>query len=152
LRDHRGWDGRDDEIDAAAKQQLAQNETGLDGFTEADIIGNHQIDAWQLQCLAQRLELIRLGSDACPERRLKQVRVGCSDTAPAHCSGIGSEELRVVEALLADATPAGVFDYARVKLVFPKDRDRLALRVVVDGCGMDKTGFSQPRGLLDSFN
>ena len=66
LPEHRGRDGSDDEIDAAAEQQLAQDQTGLDGFAEADIVGDHQIDARQ-QPIRHALGALLLEQDRAAE-------------------------------------------------------------------------------------
>ena len=87
-----------------------------------------------------------------PERGLKEARIGRGDAAPADGSGIGREQLGVVEALLADAVPACVFDDPGVELVLPQHRDRLTLRIVVDAGGVDQGRLSQPRRLLDRLD
>ena len=38
------------------------------------------------------------------------------------------------------------------QLVFPKDRDRFALRVVIDAGGMHQRRFAEPRRFFDGFN
>jgi hypothetical protein len=47
LPQHRGRRCYDDEIDPSPQQQLTQDQAGLDRFTEADIIGDQQINPRQ---------------------------------------------------------------------------------------------------------
>ncbi len=111
-----------------------------------------QVDPRQLQRLAQRFELVGVEADAGPERRLKEARVGRRDAAPAHGAGVGGEEFRIVETLLADAAPAVVGDDPGVELVLPQHRNRLALRVVVDAGGAHKARVAKPRRSLDALD
>ena len=59
LPEHRRRRRDDDKIDAAAQQQLAQDQPGLDRLAEPDIVGDQEVDPRQLQRLAQRFELGR---------------------------------------------------------------------------------------------
>ncbi len=54
LQQHRGRSRDDDHLDAATQHQLLNDETGFHRLAEADIVGDQQIDAWQLQRLGQR--------------------------------------------------------------------------------------------------
>ena len=152
LPEHRRRCRDDDEIDALAQQELAQDQPALDRLAEPDIVGDQEVDAPQLQCLAQRLELIVFEADAGPERRLKQARIGRRDAAPAHGAGISGEHFRIVEALGADAAPAVVGDHAGVEFVLPEHRDQFALRVVVDAGGADQSCLAEPRRRLDALD
>jgi hypothetical protein len=138
LPKHRRRRRNDDKVDPAPQQQFAQDEAGFVRFAEADIIGDQEIDPRQYERFAQRFELISVEPDAGPERRLKEGRVGRRDAAPSHRAGIRREQLRVIERLLADAAPAGILDDPSVEFVFPQDRNRFALRVVIDSGGMDQ--------------
>ena len=152
LPEHRRRCRDDDEIDALAQQELAQDQPALDRLAEPDIVGDQQVDARQLQRLAQRLELIVLEADAGPERRLKEARIGRRDAAPAHRAGIGGKQFRIVEPVFADAAPAVVGDDPSVEFMLPEHRDRLALRVVVDAGGADQRCFAEPRRQLDALD
>ena len=52
LKRHRRWGRHDNEVDAAAKQQLAQDEPSLDRLSEADVVCDQKIDPRQLETWA----------------------------------------------------------------------------------------------------
>ena len=54
--------------------------------------------------------------------------------------------------LLADAPPAGIFEDPRVGLVFPQNRDKLTLHVIVDARGLHQGRVAQVRRFFDGFN
>ena len=152
MSEHRGRRCYDDEIDPSTQQQLAQDQAGLDRFPETDVIGDKQVDPRQQKRLAQRFQLVGIEADARSEWRLKEARVRRRNTAPAHRPGVGGEELWIIEALFADAAPAGVLDHPRVELVLPEHRHRLALCVVIDTSGMDQGCFACARRLLNALD
>lgn len=41
LQQHRRWRGDNDHLDPAPQQQLTRNEPSLDGFSQADVIGDY---------------------------------------------------------------------------------------------------------------
>ena len=94
LHEHGGRRGDHDQVDAPPQQQLADDEPGLDGLAETDVVGDQQIDARQPQRLAQRQELVGVEPDAGPERRLQQIAVGGGGGAPADRAQIARPEPR----------------------------------------------------------
>jgi len=52
------------EVDPLAEPQLLQHQTGLDGFAQADIIGNEEIGARQLEGAFERHQLMVQNLDA----------------------------------------------------------------------------------------
>ena len=54
--------GRQDEhsLNAPPQQKFAEDESSFDRFTQADVVGDKEIDAWHAQRLEQRHELIVL--------------------------------------------------------------------------------------------
>lgn len=106
----------------------------------AEVVGNYEIGARQLQRLTERHPLAGLGLDAGRKCWLK--RVSRADTRK-----------RIVWAEAPKASKRFLmtrgFDDASVELVLPDDRDRLALRSSFDPCGTYKGGLAQPRWVLD---
>ncbi len=51
-----------DEVDPLAEQQLLQDQAGLDGLAEADVVGDEQVGARQLERLLERRELVVHGA------------------------------------------------------------------------------------------
>jgi hypothetical protein len=45
LRCHRRRRGHDNQVNPPAQEQFANNEPGLDGFSQPDVIGNEEVDA-----------------------------------------------------------------------------------------------------------
>ncbi len=123
--------GDDNCLRLAAQQQLAGDETGLDGLAEPDVVGDEQVNARQPQRLAERLHLVGVNPDAGPERRLEQVGVGGGDAVPAQRVQERREAAGVVEAALGEVRPAFLREDPAVELVVPEDLQRPALRVVV---------------------
>ena len=76
----------DDEHGAGpvAQEQLLDDQPGLDGLAQADVVGDEQVDAGHLQRPDHRVELVVLDGDAGAERRLEGPAVGGGDGAPAH--------------------------------------------------------------------
>ena len=76
----------DDEHGAGpvAEEQLLDDQAGLDGLAQADVVGDQQVDAGHLQRPHHRVELVVLDRDARAERRLERPAVGGGDGAPAH--------------------------------------------------------------------
>src|SRR4051794_36062730 len=58
LPDHTGGRGDDHEIYAAPKQQLSENQSGLDRLPRPDVIRNQQVHARKAKRLPERQELI----------------------------------------------------------------------------------------------
>ena len=83
LIEHRGRAGDDNVLDAFAKEEFGGNEPGFDGFAEADVVGDEEIDAGQAESLAEGLELIGVELDPGSERRLEEAGIGRGDTMPA---------------------------------------------------------------------
>ena len=71
LAHHAGRSGNQDVVDAAAEQQLAHHQAGLDGFARAHVVGDQQVHASQPQRLAEREKLVGIEPDPGPEWRLK---------------------------------------------------------------------------------
>ena len=111
---YRGRTCYDDPVDAVAQQQFARDEAGLDGLAEPDVVCDEQVDARQPEGLAQRVELVGVYANARAKRRLKEIRVGCRDAVPRQRAEIGSEQSRIVEALVGDRGPAIVSEHADV--------------------------------------
>jgi hypothetical protein len=86
------------EVDPPSQQKFADHQRCLDGLTQADIVGNQQIHPWKAKGFTQRRQLIGIEADACAERGLEQVAVGCSGSAPFNGAKERREHLSVVSA------------------------------------------------------
>ena len=116
-----------------AQQQLLDDEAGLDGLAEADVVGEQQIRARRLQRPAQRLELVGLDVGAAAEGRLVRVGVGGGDRAPAHGVDERGEGVGVVEGLGVDGLGKALVGGDRVAdLELPDDAELLAEPVLVE--------------------
>ena len=82
LQQHRRRRGDDDHLDAAAQQHLSNDQAGFDGLAEADVVGNQQIDARQIERLRQRKKLVGIQPDAGAKRRLEQLPIRRGGGAP----------------------------------------------------------------------
>ena len=110
LQDHGRWRGNDDAPDPLAHKKLADNEAGFDRLAEAHVVGDEQVDPWQQQGLAQRLELVGVNPNARAIRRLKQFRIGRGDRVPAERPIVRGEPLRRVELPFGETGPIGLVD------------------------------------------
>jgi hypothetical protein len=71
LQEH-GWrTGHHDLAHLLAQQQLAGNESCFDGFPEADIIRDEEVDARQHQGFAERFELVGIQANTSAEGGLE---------------------------------------------------------------------------------
>ena len=114
-----------------AQQQLAFNQPGFDRLAQPDIIGDEQIDAGQEQGLTQRLKLVGIELDTCPERRLKQPGVRRRDAIPLQRVQIGRKKPWRIKPPLGHRLPRFPRDDLRVDLAFPQHLKRLPLVVIV---------------------
>ena len=131
LLQHGRGRGDDDCLRLLAKQQLAGDESGLDGLAETGVVGDEEVDAGHPERLPQRLHLVGVDLDAGPKRRLEQVRIGGGDAVPAQGVQEGAEVARRVEAPGADGAPRLLLEDAAVDLEVPVDLQGLPLGVVV---------------------
>ena len=129
-----------DRLCLLAKQQLTSNETGLDGFAEARVVGDEEIHARQAQRLAQRFHLVGVDLDAGSKRRLEEIRIGGGDAAPAQGVQEGAEVAGRVETPGADGAPRFLLQNAAVDLEIPIDLQGLPLGVVVGAREADARG------------
>ncbi len=142
LKEHGRRAGDDDFAGLLAEQQLAGDQAGLDGFAQADVIGDEEVDPRQAECLAERLELVGIEADPGAEWGLEQPRVRRGDAVPAEGVQVGGEEFRRVEPAFGDGFPGLAGDDLAVDLAFPEHLERLALGVVVDAREADERAFA----------
>ncbi|KPW47877.1 Unknown protein sequence [Pseudomonas syringae pv. antirrhini] len=60
------------------------DETGLNGLAQADVIGDEKIDAGHVDGTYQRVKLEILNADAAAERCLQKTSVGIGGSTPAN--------------------------------------------------------------------
>jgi hypothetical protein len=146
LRGHRRRARYDDVIDTTAQQHLPQDEAGLHGLAEADVIRDQQIDPGQPERFGERQELIGVEADAGAERRLEQVAVRRRRRAPGHRPQMGGENLGIVRAAPPNLLPEVVLDAAKVKLGFEHDAEAFALGIVINAGEVERAGAApRPR-------
>ena len=131
LLQHGRGSGDDDCLRLLAKQQLAGDESGLDGLAEAGVVGDEQVDAGHAERLAERLHLVGVDLDAGPKRRLEEVRIGGGDAVPAQGVQERAEMAGRVEAPAADVVPRLLLEDATVDLEVPVDLQGLPLGIIV---------------------
>jgi hypothetical protein len=81
---------------APAVEMLARSTAAL---AESDVIGDQQVDAWQIECLGERQKLVGVEPDAGAKGSLEQLSIGCRRGTPFGRSQIGAEALRPLECL-----------------------------------------------------
>ena len=64
LRNYGGGAGDDDAFDLLTHDHFAEDEAGFDGFAEADVVGDKEVDAGQLEGLAEGFQLVGHDLDA----------------------------------------------------------------------------------------
>ena len=69
---------------AVAQDEFLHDKTRLDGFAEADVVGDEQIDPRHRQRADDRIELVVVHFHAAAEGGLKRLIVGTGDRAPRH--------------------------------------------------------------------
>ena len=139
LQNHRRRRGNDDAPDALPHQELADDQAGFNGLAKANVVRNKQVHPRQQQRLAERLELIGVDLDAGPVRRLEQRGVGGGDGVPAERVVIGGKVARVVELSLGQLGPVLPRHALSVELLFPQNRQFLALGVVFKAREVDQS-------------
>ena len=123
---------RDDyRLDLLPQEKLARNQARFDRLAKAGVIGNEQAHARQPQRLAQRLHLVGVDLDACPERCLEEVRIGRRDAVPPQRVQEGGKLTGLVEAPRREIPPALLFQNPTVDLVIPPDLEHLALGIII---------------------
>ena len=87
--------GADDQDGAGAvpEQHLLDDQHCLDGLSQADVVGDEEVDTSHVDCAYQRVELKVLNADAAPERRLQKSSVSICGGAPSHCIQEGFERV-----------------------------------------------------------
>ena len=144
LEQHRRRASDYDFADLLAHQQLSRNQASLDGLSQADVIGDEEIHAWQAQGFPQRFELIGVEPDAGAKGRLQEAGVGGSDAIPAEGIEVGGEVLGRVEAALGKPCPFLAGQDSGVEFALPEHAELLPLRVVFDAGEFDERGVLRP--------
>src|SRR5439155_840361 len=67
---------------AVTNEQFLDDEPGLDGFAEADIIGDEKIDTRHVNRANNGIKLIALDGSAAAKRRLEEAAVGVRSRTP----------------------------------------------------------------------
>ena len=127
---HRRRGRNDDEIDPAAQQQLARDETRLDCLTEPHVVRDQEVDARKPQRLAKRQKLIGIQPNACPKRRLQQIAVSGCRRSPPYGPQVGRQHFGPVRKPLADIPPSVLVEHDGADFGIPEDLEPLALGVV----------------------
>ncbi|WP_372499932.1 hypothetical protein [Streptomyces sudanensis] len=92
-----GQSGGADDHDAAgpaAQEQFLDDEAGLDGLAEADVVGEEEVDAGGADGPGDRFQLVRLDGDARAEGGLEGPGVGGGHGGPADGVQEGGETVR----------------------------------------------------------
>ncbi len=78
------------------QQQLLNDQTGFDGLTEANVVGDEQVDASHVDGPHQRIELEVLDTDAAAKWSLEESPIGVGGRAPPYGIEEGVERVGVV--------------------------------------------------------
>jgi hypothetical protein len=76
LQQHRSGRGDNNHVDAAPQQQFTHDQARLDRLAETDIIGNQQIDTWQIERLGEREKLVGVEPNAGAKGSLEELSIG----------------------------------------------------------------------------
>jgi hypothetical protein len=128
---HGGRSGDNDAAHLLPQQQLGGDQASFDRLAKPRVVGDEQIDARQLQRLAQGLHLVRVNLDTGSKRRLEQSSVGGRHRVPAHGVDEGGEVAGVVKALTAELLPTLALEDRAIELELPDRLELLALGVVL---------------------
>jgi hypothetical protein len=135
-----------------AEHQLANDEACLDRFTEANVIGNEEVHAWEGERLPKGLELVCHDLDPSAKGRLKERGICRGYGVPTKRIEIGAEESRAIEASFPDPAPALLGQDLSVDLFFPKDAELLPGGVIVDAAERDESVVTLGFGGNNSFD
>ena len=133
LQQHRGRRRDDDHLNAAAQEQLSNDQTGFHRLAEADVVGDQQIDAWQVQRLGQGKKLVGVQPDARPKRRLEQLPIRRRGGPPFRRAQVSAQALGPFEGLGQQGRPVVRVEDLRLQLGRESKLDCLALRIVLAG-------------------
>ena len=123
-----------DRAGTVTQQQLLEHQAGLDGLTQANVVGKQQVRARSRKGAAQRLQLVRLEVGPRTEGRLKRAVVGVGHGAPAHGVHKGPQGVGVVEPLWVDRLGQPLFlDDKASHLELPDNGKLLAHAVLGQG-------------------
>ena len=128
LQQHRGRRRDDDHLNAAAQEQLSNDETGFHRLAEANIVGDQQIDARQLQRLGQGKKLVGVQPDARPKRRLKQLPIRRRGCPPFGRAQVSTQTLGPFEGLGQQGRPVVRVEDLRLQFSRERELDSLALQ------------------------
>jgi hypothetical protein len=130
---HNRWRRADnDATHLLAHQHLAQNEAGLDGLSQADVVGDEQVYTRQFQGFAKRFELVRLDVNASAIGSLKQTRVRRRHAAPALGVQVGGKHAGLIEATGGDRLPRAAVNDLGVEFTLPQNLQGHPLGVVIE--------------------
>jgi hypothetical protein len=132
LPQHRWGADNDDFPNSASEKQLAANEPGLDGFSEANVVGYKEIHPGKKKGFAERLKLVRIDLNAGAKGRLEQFWIRCSDTVPTKRSHVSRKKPRIVESLLANGFLNIAIENPFLQFKFPHHLKSKSLSVVVE--------------------
>ncbi|ASY70755.1 hypothetical protein SF83666_c33570 [Sinorhizobium fredii CCBAU 83666] len=76
MEQHRSRGGDNDDLDPASEKKFSDDQSGLNRFTEPDIVSDEQVHTGQVQGFRQRKQLISIEANTRPERGLKQLTIG----------------------------------------------------------------------------
>src|ERR1017187_8237577 len=120
-----------DAVRAMAEHQFEDDHAGLDGFAEAHVVGDEQVDARHLDGADHRVELVAFDFDAAAKGRLKLARVSDGCGAPADGIEEGLEVGWLVEALRLGQFH--LLEGARAGFDLPDHLQLFAQGIVLDG-------------------
>ena len=138
LGDDGGRAGDDDALDLLTHDHFAEDEAGFDGFAEADVVGNEEVDAREEQGFAEGFQLVGHDLDASAVGGLEEFGVGGGDEVPADGVEVGGEFVGRVEAAGGDVVPVGRAKNFGIDFALPEDREAGALGVVVQAGEVDQ--------------
>ena len=109
------------------QQQFLDHQTGLDGLTQADVVGKQKVGARRRKRTAQRLHLVSLKLGTHAKRRLERPVVGARDSTPTHGVHKSAQRIGIVKRLGTHHLGQASFGKDGLSnLKFPDNRELLA--------------------------
>jgi hypothetical protein len=122
----------DNEVDSAAQQQVARDETGLNGFAETYVVRDQEVDTGKPQSFAERQKLVCIEPDARLKRRLQQIAVSGCRRSPSYRAKVGRQRFGPVREPRSDVPPSILIEHDRADFGIPEDFEPLSLGIVRD--------------------
>ena len=126
------------------QQHLLNDESSLNGLSEANVVGDQQISARHIDCADERIQLVVLNADAAAEWCLKIAAIRVRRRPPNHCIEEGLKCRRIIQA--SHARQPSPLDHMSSGLQLPQHFDLFPQRILVDRGQADEMAIGESGG------